>query len=238
MKKAIFAALVLAACTPIETTSVHSRQMGLVVYDAQSAIVPVQTPVAQTLRETCSSFTQKMLRSWQADHASGNAAFFGVMYGVLYNGKCSISTDSKGGSIPEISRMVRRFCEQGAKRAWGVDVTCTPIYHSVPKGIKSPSHTSISKGASTNLLEKVRGNTDKFGALSISIDGAWSIKVEDTRKQADRASLDRCRAIVGRGYESMSKADIQEMRTSCAVIYRFGPDFPGAENITVVKGRS
>lgn len=237
MKKFLALFLALGACVPGETSMLQSRQAGLVVYQAKTAFVPIQSSQADLVRSKCSNLVNRFFNEWRTEKDRHGGAFFGVLYGGVKNGNCVVASESNGNSIPEISGIVRRNCEAAFKAHYGINGTCTPLFHSVPHGIKASSAKTFGLMPGQELLKVIRENPGKFGAMAISTDGAWSVEARPTRAASDQTAVEGCRSVTGLGYDAFSEAEKTAIRDSCTIIYRFGPDFPGAEKVSVVKGQ-
>ncbi len=62
--------------------------------------------------------------------------------------------------------------------------------------------------------------------------------MEDTRQAADQVALANCRKFEGPGLDSYTQEMREAVKDSCNVIFRFGPDYPGArESVTVIHNK-
>ena len=231
MKKALFFLPFLAGCMASEVNTPASRQQSLVIYDAKTAVSFVQSSEAERVRRLCGKVFTNTLSKWGDGDKLG---FFGVMYGAYEGGQCILALDGEGASAEEVAKYVRRNCEASALRITGRIVACVPVLQAVPAKVQRTNSKSLGQPTGQALLRLMKNSGSTFGALALSADGAWSIKKRDTRAKADSDAVKSCADEAGRGYARLGEAALSEMRASCKVVYRFGVDFPRANQVKVV----
>lgn len=211
-----------------------SRQNDLVIYDAKTAVSFVASGEVNAIRGPCGHVLAKSLAKWGEGKKDG---FFGITYGAYVAGQCVFASDSDASSPQEVAKYVRLNCEAGVKRITGQTARCIPILHAVPSGVTLSSKRAVGRKTGEALLRNIKSVGDRFGAMALSADGAWNIAKSSTRAQAEADALAGCKSVAGRGYEALGAGLLSEMRGSCLIVYRFGRDFPNANQIEVIRGK-
>jgi hypothetical protein len=205
----------------VGSANITANGNSLSLTEAPSQIIQYNTGPAAKVWEKCAAVIKRSLNDARADPEFG---YYGAVYAGHLDGICIAGMDQNAHSLADVAYVAKTMCEEAL-----AGVTCHRVYAFVPKGHTSISGRTLGHRATEHVLGPYERSTG-YGAVAISADGAYSIKKwKSSREEADKAALDTCNDLIGRGQESMPKLFDELKQAGCKIVHRKGPDYPASK---------